>query len=69
MNRVPSPEQLKSCNEKGLQLKVRRSIFRQATMTTGFQQAFPVCEAFRESSWRYKGAGAMPAPYCLPKQL
>jgi len=47
---------------KELQLKTRQSIFRQVTMAAGFQRTFPVCEAYRESSWRYEGAGAMPAP-------
>jgi hypothetical protein len=34
-------------------------------MAAGFQRTFPVREAFRGSSWRYEGAGAMPAPSCL----
>ena len=50
---------------KELQFRARWSIFRQVTMATGFQRTFPVCEAFRESSWHEEGAGAMPAPICL----
>jgi hypothetical protein len=54
---------------KKIAIESEKSIFRQATMTPGFQRTFPVCEAFRGSSWRYEGVGAMPAPNCLPEQL
>jgi hypothetical protein len=35
------------------------------TVAAGFQRTFLVSEAFRESSWRFNGAGVMPAPYCF----
>jgi hypothetical protein len=37
--------------------------FRCDTVAAGFQLAFLVSEAFRGLSWRFNGAGVMPAPY------
>jgi hypothetical protein len=51
--------------EKLWQVKSVCGKFHQATVAAGFQRTFPVCEAFRGSSWQLQGAGAMPAPYCL----